>query len=311
MESDRSAPLPPPAFAGIPEYGASLSDAAFWAPYVAEALARHGLPIEAPVSGEVGSFPTFLAGGYAVKFFGELFTGGRCFEVERSLHRLLRHHPDIPAPALIAEGRLFEQGWPWPYLITTRLIGRPWREAAPSPDDGGAVAEALGRAIRRVHDRPAPAGAVWEHDLVRELRPGCVERHRQWRTLPEHLIEQIDRYLLEPSPDRRLLHADLHADHIFVDGARLLGVIDWGDATVADPYYELPALHLGTFGGDRRLLGRFLAGYGWEAGADFARRAMSMTLLHQFNVLSEVRETIDVNTAPSLEALADLLWALP
>ena len=36
-----------------------------------------------------------------------------------------------------------------------------------------------------------------------------------------------------------LCHGDLKANHIFVDGERLVGVIDWGDAVVADPFWEL------------------------------------------------------------------------
>jgi len=36
-----------------------------------------------------------------------------------------------------------------------------------------------------------------------------------------------------------LCHGDLKANHIFVDGDRLVGVIDWGDAVVGDPFWEL------------------------------------------------------------------------
>jgi aminoglycoside phosphotransferase len=311
MEPGPSISLPPPAFAGVPEYGASLSEVAFWTPYVAAVLARHGLPAASPEVGEPGSFPTFLAGGYAVKFFGELFEGARSFTVERSLHRLFLLHPDVPAPTLVAEGRLFEQGWSWPYLITTRLDATPWRDAMLTPAEQAVVTRQLGRAMRRVHELPPPAGAVWARDALAELRPGCVARHRRWGTLPPHLIDQIDGYLIQPSPLRHLLHADLHEDHIFVEGGQLAGVIDWGDAIVADPYYELPALHLGTFRGDTALLHHFLAGYGWDVAPDFAHRAMSMTLLHEFDVLSAMRGRLDLGAFPSLDVLAGRLWDLP
>jgi Phosphotransferase enzyme family len=57
-----------------------------------------------------------------------------------------------------------------------------------------------------------------------------------------------------PSAVRRLLHGDLHGDHVFISGARLVGTVDWGDALCGDLYYELPALFFGTFGASKRLL---------------------------------------------------------
>lgn len=45
--------------------------------------------------------------------------------------------------------------------------------------------------------------------------------------------------------------------HIFVDEARLVGVIEGGDALWGDPYYELPALFFGTFGESKPLLRAF------------------------------------------------------
>ena len=274
-------------------------------------LARHGLPRAAPLAGAGGTFPAFLVGRYVVKFFSELFAGAICHQVEQSLHREFLAHPEIPAPRLVAEGRLFSDGWTWPYLVTTRLTGASWHDLAPEPSEQARLAGELGIVLRRVHQLPPPAGQVWERDLLADLRATCVDRHRQWGMLPGHLVDQIDRYLLEPSPLRRLLHADLHWDHIFVDRGRLVGIVDWGDALLADPFYELPALHLETFGGNKRLLRTFLAGYGWEMKPDFAKRAMTMTLLHEFNPLGALRATPDLQSIPTLDQLAQLLWELP
>ncbi len=63
-----------------------------------------------------------------------------------------------------------------------------------------------------------------------------------------------------------------------------------------DPYCELPALHLD--------------GDGWEVPPDFAWRAMSMALLHEFDVLRGVGRAIDLGAAASPDALADRLWRL-
>ena len=116
---------------------------------------------------------------------------------------------------------------------------------------------------------------------------------------------------MPPDADRRLLHADLHDHHVFVEHGHLVGLVDWGDAIVADPYYELAALHLLTFNADRRLLAAFLDSYGWPSDPDFARRAMSMALIYQFDVLHRVARSMDLTAIPTLEALADLLWGRP
>jgi aminoglycoside phosphotransferase (APT) family kinase protein len=280
---------------------------------VSEVLARHRLP-EAPIEiGAVGSFPTFLVGRHVVKLFGERFFGELCHEVERSLQSLLHAHPEILAPAPVAEGRLFaeDQGWPWPYLVSARLDGIAWHAAALARPEWEHVARQLGQVVRRLHTLPPPPGPTWERDWLAELRAGCVERQRRWSVLPPHLVDQIAGYLAPPSPERRLIHADLHDHHIFVQGARLVGIIDWGDALLADPYYELPALHLHTFRGDRGLLATFLDGYGWGPGTDFAHRAMTMALIYEFNVLDGLSTLFDLHAIGTLAELADLLWGPP
>ena len=136
----------------------------------------------------------------------------------------------------------------------------------------------------------------------------CSVRHRRLRILPEFLTEQIDDYLAPPSDERRLVHADLHGDHIFVQDGHLAGIIDWGDALCGDPYYDLPELFFGTFGGSKLLLRAFLDAYGWPFAADFAHRAMTMTLLHEFNSLGNALPPLEgISTLRDLE---EILWQL-
>ena len=316
--------LTPPRFSTLDEYRARLGDPAFWAPYVHAVLRQHGLPVSPPKFGTVGTFPTFLVGGYVVKLFlstlakpfGTLFDGTLGQQVEVAVFGALAGQPAIPGPGLIAAGRLFDAGDgrqpaddpPWPYLVTTRLGGTPWSAAGLALDERAGVARQLGAVVRQIHALPPPTGLLWERDWLAEYREGCVERLRRWGTLPSRLIDRADAFLLLPPSDRRLVHADLHADHLFVDGGELVGIIDWGDALVADPYYELPALHLGTFDADKGLLAAFLDGYGWPPDPDFARRAMTMTLLHAFDVMEGVAQRLDLRRVSTLEELADLVW---
>lgn len=114
-----------------------------------------------------------------------------------------------------------------------------------------------------------------------------------------------------------MLHCDLNADHVLgsFEGERWhpAGIIDFGDAMVGDRLYEFVALHLGLFRGDKRLLRTFLDDYGFDAALrrDFVRRAMGMTLLHEFNVLSSVLPAFpEAGRVASLAELATLLWDL-
>jgi hypothetical protein len=101
---------------------------------------------------------------------------------------------------------------------------------------------------------------------------------------------------------------DFEGDHW-----RPSGIIDFGDAMAGDRVYELVALHIGLCRCDKRLLRVFLDAYGFDAGLrrDFVRRAMSMTLLHEFDVLSEVFSRFpEAQQVDGLDELAALLWDL-
>lgn len=305
-----------PRFRSRSEYGASLGDAVYWSPYVREMLRRHGLPLGQLEVGAVGTFPTILVREHVVKLFlptlakpfGTLFNGTLCHAVEVEILGMLAGQAVIPGPRLVAHGCLFDDDLPWPYLVMTRVHGTSWADARMTFNERLGVARELGAVVRRIHALPPPDGPLWAPDWIAEHRRDCVERQRGWGTLPSHLIDQIAGYLWTAPAERRLVHADLHADHLLVAGGRLIGILDWGDAIVADPYYELPALHLHAFDADPELLAAFLAGYGWPSDGDFVRRAMSMTLLREFDVMDGVARRVDLGRVGTLAELAELVW---
>ncbi len=90
-----------------------------------------------------------------------------------------------------------------------------------------------------------------------------------------------------------------------------LALIDFGDAMPGNLYYELVALHLDLFHGDKRLLAAYLDAYGLDEPArrQLPVRAMNMALLHRFNVLEPVFEhNPNLRLIPTLNELADVLW---
>jgi hygromycin-B 7''-O-kinase len=322
-----------PVFQSRAEYAGRFTDAAYWRPYVEAVCARQGLgPCGAIRAGLPGTNAVFLVDSrYAVKLYTDLFGGATSFAAERDLYGWFAAHPGLPVPALVAQGDLFPtgDGWPWPYIVTTVVPGVSYGEAAAGVAyaDKLALATFLGGVCRGLHGTSWPGTpalpARWEPflDFLAARRRACVADQRAWGTLPARLIDQIDAYLppladlVDPAVPPCLLHCDLNADHVLGDFRaghwRPTGLIDFGDAQVGDPAYELPALHLGLFHGDKALLRAWRTAYGGRATGDarWIRRAMSMTLLHQFDVLTDLFRALPAaRRITSLEELATLLW---
>ena len=324
-----------PHFDTITSYAGCFNDAAYWRTYVEEICRRHAftppLQVEA---GLAGTFPTFIVDGrYVVKLFGEQFDGIHRFEVEHAVYKLLHGAPELAVPSLITAGRLFPDAaqWSWPYLVSSAIPGTSLGEvrASVSTADQRAVARWVGRQVRALYELRLPESGVlaatWDHfdTFLNQRRSTCAEQHRSWATLPRPLLEQIDSYvlpadrLIDRSAAPRLLHSDLNEDHILgtFDGPHWKpgGIIDFGDVVVGDPIYDLVALHVGLTHCDKQLLRFFLeaSGTGLERQPEFAQRAMSATLLFEFNVLEQV--FADHPSARNLASLAELaawMWDL-
>lgn len=327
-----STALPRPHFDSTSAYAAAFTDAIYWRPYIAAICARHSLSTEPEISvGLAGTNPVFLIDRrYVVKLYTELFSGADSFARELACYTLLSQQRELAVPSLIVQGRLFDDDWPWPYLVISAIRGSSYGAIdAQTTVDRPHVADWLGALCRQLHALPVlptgPLEPTWDAWLtfLSERRAACVSNHRMWRTLPDHLIEQIESYLppiealIDSTRPPCLLHGDLNADHLLGEVHNGVwqptGVIDFGDARIGDPCYEFLALHLGLFGGDTTLLQHFLRSYGFPSAHEhnLAQRAMSYTLLHEFNVLAAVREQL-AQAAPihDLDQLARLLWTV-
>lgn len=259
------------------------------------------------MSGFEGTYPTLVGARLVVKLFG-YFPGWREPVGTEVAANGLIENAEVSAPKILASGSLFpgaEAGWP--FLIMERLGGQAWRDAELETAVAASVAAQLGAQIRAVHDLQPVHVPDGQADWIAIHGGEAAQRHRRWGTLPDYLIDQIPEYLDSYRAERRcLVHGDLTEDHLFVHGDSLLGIIDWGDAMVTDPFYELTALYLGAFAGDRRLLGDFLAGYGWQVDADFAEHALQVTLMHRFDCFGSVNHL--AKDARSLADLAREVW---
>lgn len=314
-------------------YSSSFMDLKIWDPFVRLVCLRHNLSIKGQIRpGLAGTYPTFIvADRWVIKFFGQLFSGATAYQAELQANKLVSRQPDILAPAVIATGDLLNEDklWRWPYLIFEFIPGMSIGEKYDQIElvDKLALARQLGEITRHLHHlnlegSQFQARQGWKPylEFLEDQRSKCVANHRKWNSLPEYLIMQIEDYLL-PAEEiidcgliPSLIHADITRDHILgeiIDEHwETRALIDFGDSMIGDVFYELAALHLDLFQRDKHLLSAYLDSYDLSTHQkkDFHRKAMSVSLLHQFNVFYGLQQRL--KSSDSLETLAIQLWEI-
>ncbi len=263
-----------------------------WLPLAAEALDRHGWRLDHnAVLGRGGSYPAILSDEVVIKFFGFAGAWRATWENERRAQERLALDDRILAPRLIGSGELFpDDEQPVPYLLLSRIRGRDWHDAELDFADRLHVAADLGVQLRLIHALPHQALPTIETWMDRPVSDGaCSGRFLQ------HLVDAVDGWIeTVPAEAPAFVHSDIFVRHPFVDGGRLSGIIDWGDAMAADPHVELGKLHLDVFEGDKRLLRAFLEAYEWPVDDQFHRRALGMALRRHTQILGQHGEGGDM-----------------
>lgn len=322
-----------PSFASREDYATRFTNVDYWQPYIEDICQRHNMtPYQQIRAGKAGTHPVFIVDErYVVKLYAELFDGDESFRKELDIYQLCAYAPALPVPNLIIYGSVFaeDDGYRWPYTISTFIpgvsIGSVLHEI--TFEDKLGVATAVGSFLQTFHCLPLERSSFFQRSwepfraMLVYQREHCIEHHRQWNALPPHLIAQIEDYLppIESLFDQRtipyLLHTDLFDDHVlgFFENGRwnTNGIIDFGDALMGDRLYELIALHIGLFHGDKRLLRAFIhtCGLAQIAADQFVLKTMSFALLRQFNVFQPFFEDHPEALAlTTLEKLALYMW---
>ncbi|MBI5105631.1 MAG: phosphotransferase [Solirubrobacterales bacterium] len=142
--------------------------------------------------------------------------------------------PAVPAPLLVEGDAMV-----YPLLPGTPLLalGPPPRDLAP-----------LGRFLSRLHRLDAP-GVARDDFTPEQWLADAREQHEQVAAqVPAAHRDAVGAFLAAPPPPPppalALTHNDLGAEHLLADPATraITGVIDWGDAAIADPAYDLGLL---------------------------------------------------------------------
>lgn len=260
-----------------------------------------------------GSRPVFASDrGWVVKLYPP--SESEHHRVERDALEVLARS-DVPAPEVIASGSV--EGWP--YLVMTRIAGRPLtavREDV-TRDELVALMAATGELLACMHDLDASTvgwdPTTWS-GFVTERRARCVDEQRALG-LDDHWLAQVPDFVdrhVGPLAPPSFLHTEVMAQHLFVDRGTdgvpaVTGLIDLEPAMLGAPRYEFAAVGIFLTEGDAELLRVLLGAYGYEKGQltrELQRELLAWTVLHRYAHLPWFLERMP--PAPGVRTLDDL-----
>lgn len=244
------------------------------------------------------------------------------FESERLVLMHLDGKLSVKTPTLEHEGELFG----WPYFIMSKLEGinleTLWEMM--SYNNKVVILRELGQLIREVHALPTDGleaiDCHWPQFLEKQIA-NCIEHH-QTKGLPDALLQQLPAYLDSikealPKIKKPVILTGEYTPMNFlvkqVDGVwHISGLIDFGDAMLGLPEYDLLGPGAFLIQGDKQLLREFLTAYGYlphEITDILSHQLMALMLLHQYSNLNiQVRIPNWKDKVHSLKDLENLVW---
>lgn len=137
-------------------------------------------------------------------------------------------------------------------MVYRYLAGEPLHPGDLGPGPG--LGSALGTALAALHEVPRSVVEdsglpVYEADEYRLRRIAELDRAAATGHVPsglltrwEHALEDVGRWRFQPT----VVHGDLVAEHVLVGDGRVVGVLDWAEAKVADPADDLAWVAVGA-----------------------------------------------------------------
>lgn len=310
--------LLPPA-STMDEYRGVFSRREVWLPAIKAICERHRLPVTALTQPELGSSIVFRVGEKAlVKLFPPLFS--QDFFSEKAALSDLSGLRQPAVPAILDEGNLET----WNYLVLSPLEGIPLDQLLPSlsPLQREQIARSLGEAMAAVQAVPPPAlravTPAWEGFQNRQLET-VYAVNQQAGAGADWLADLHASYLdfpAEPllSSQPCLIHADLNPEHVFCqpagEGWRVSGVIDFGDAMVGMPEYDLVCPGE-IFAGHPRQTRALLSGMGVQENKLTRMLSLRLTgfiLLHRFFNVTLFPRIFPLHPPANMNDLRRLVW---
>jgi hygromycin-B 7''-O-kinase len=226
----------------------------------------------------------------------------------------------IEIPQLIASG-VRQDGWHYVVLslVAGETLEKHW--SAMSHHDRIRAMTDVGITMARIQTIPISGPLnhfqAWDAFLAAQADK-CWARHKRSGE-PEWLIDQVDGWIRDQMPllqttQPALLTGEYTPFNLLATDLtgswRLSGMIDFGDAMIGHPEYDLlgPSAFLAS--GDRDLIQSLFTGYGLtDPDLSLHRRLMALLLLHKYSNLSrQIRIPNWQTKVNSIEALMHLIW---
>ncbi len=164
-----------------------------------------------------------------------------------------------------------------PVLALAALPGTALGRLGEPSTASSAAWAAAGAAVRTLHDAPLPPWRGPSLDGIAARLDGECEWLVTSGALPADLVHrnrEVAEAALRPWTPV-FTHGDLQANHVFVDGDEITGVLDWSEAAGGDALSDLAVLTLGH----EEHLGDVVAGYGTDVDLDVIRGWWSLRSL--------------------------------
>lgn len=244
------------------------------------------------------------------------------YQSERLVLQHVHNKLPVKTPALQHYGEFSG----WPYIVMSQLDGTLLETLWEEMDHANKkiILSELGALIKEVHALPTEGleaiDSHWEQFIEKQII-NCVKQH-QSKQLPEELLQQIPNFLdsikpILPKISQPVILTGEYTPMNFLvkqtDGIwHIDGLIDFGDAMLGLPEYDLLGPGAFLIQGDKALLKTFLTAYGYtkeELTQHLSRQLTALMLLHQYSNLNiQVRIEGWKNKVKTIQDLENLVW---
>ena len=282
---------------------------------------RHQLPILPLTLFSEGTNIVFACGNnQVIKIFPPFHQNQ--YQSERLVLQHVQDKLSVKTPTLKYHGEFSG----WPYIVMSQLKGTLLETLWEGMDhvNKAIILSELGSLIKEVHGLPIGGleaiDSHWEQFIEKQIAH-CV-KHHQSKQLPDELLQQIPDFLnLVKSTllkiNRPVILTGEYTPMNFLvkqtDGIwHIDGLIDFGDAMLGLPEYDLLGPGAFLIQGNKELLITFLTAYGYteeKLTQHLSRQLTALMLLHQYSNLNiQVRIEGWKNKVKTIKDLEDLVW---
>lgn len=245
-----------------------------FAPIIYSIFDREGLPINTIHNCAIATNAVFRVDNYVIKIYAPVETGVNDGNNTEPVVYKYAYDLGLPVPKLISHG-VYRDKYQFEYIIMEYVEGIPFDRACMI----ASIEEKRNyiRQLREILDqlnRPLD-NLIPKSDLI-----GRAINNERWKGLSESLVaELIGRAKTLSYENLELAHGDLTPGNLIIDSNNKLWIIDFGEAQLVPPYYELVSIIFVLFKWDKFLVREFVGECDIEA---FISRLIDVIGIHDF-----------------------------